>query len=233
MTIQEIAKKAKEIRKKHPEYKWTDCIKLASGKKITAGKTEPKRRKTVKAETRSAVSKKKNPAKKIILTFKELDPDTGNIYYTGTDGKLYVTVEGIIHATSYGTPSHKVTSAVIKKGEFKWDAKDRFNRRYKEQNPSEKPADKVFKKFMHKAPDKHQSIDIGPIEKGLALIGKCSRLDYFSDKRIYKTDKELNRDVIREYTHDMVTPCNMYVTSDGKTIVITMKKAVTAAGIIQ
>lgn len=167
MTIQEIAKKAKEIRKKHPEYKWTDCIKLASGKKITAGKTEPKRRKPVKAETRSAVSKKKK---------------------------------------------------VIKK-----------------KNPSagKKPADKVFKKFMHKAPNKHQTVDIGPIEKGLALIGKCSRLDYFSDKRIYKTDKELNRDVIREYTHEMVTPCNMYVSADGKTLVITMKKAVTAAGIIQ
>lgn len=53
--LKAITTKAKAIRKRHPSMKWTDCIKMASGKKVGAIKI------IQKGET------KKTPAKKVFM----------------------------------------------------------------------------------------------------------------------------------------------------------------------
>jgi hypothetical protein len=63
------------------------------------------------------------------LTFKRVDPDTGNFIYLGTDGNMYVDIEGVIHdVTDEGEPLGPVRNVVIKKGEPIYNKEDRFGR---------------------------------------------------------------------------------------------------------
>jgi len=69
---------------------------------------------------------------KIELTFLEVDQDTGNFVYKGSNGKIYMSLDGIIHDTTedpdYREPIGPVHNVVIKKGEPVYSKEDRFGR---------------------------------------------------------------------------------------------------------
>ena len=68
-----------------------------------------------------------NKPENIELTFKRVDPDTGNFIYKGSDGNVYVSVDGVIHdVTDEGEPLGTVYNITIKKGEPIYNKADRF-----------------------------------------------------------------------------------------------------------
>lgn len=69
-----------------------------------------------------------NEGKTVTLTFNGLN-DNGDITYKGSDGKVYVSVEGVIHSTTkQGEAERPAQNVKVKKGEVIYNPKDRFNR---------------------------------------------------------------------------------------------------------
>lgn len=99
-------------------------------------------------------------------------------------------------------------------------------------NPTVSKAEKSFQIFMHYPASKVKIVNV-PIEDGLVEIGTASKLDYFSDKMIFETDKKQNRKKVREFTHPFETPPPVYMTADRKWLLIQMEEAATEQGITQ
>lgn len=85
------------------------------------------------------------------LTFKKVDPDTGNLLYKGTDGKMYASLQGTIYdMTDAGEPDTPVHDVKIKVGEPEYDPKDRFGRKLEKTNEGMKMKNlKTFESFNH------------------------------------------------------------------------------------
>ena len=65
----------------------------------------------------------------IELTFLKVDEGTGNFIYRGSDGHIYVSIEGVIHdVTDEREPDSPVHNTIIKQGEPIFNHEDRFGR---------------------------------------------------------------------------------------------------------
>lgn len=63
------------------------------------------------------------------LTFLRVDDNTGNFFYKGSDGNIYVSIEGAIHSvTDEREPNYPVHNTIIKQGEPIYNPEDRFGR---------------------------------------------------------------------------------------------------------
>lgn len=77
---------------------------------------------------------------KIALKFKRVDEDTGNLIYKGSDGNIYVSVDGVIHdVTGEGEPLSPVHNVYIQAGEPIYNPADRFGR-----DPGSKVQEETF-----------------------------------------------------------------------------------------
>lgn len=66
---------------------------------------------------------------KILLTFLRVDENTGNFIYKGSDGNIYIDIEGVIHdVTKQREPIGPVYNTIIKTGEPVYNPEDRFAR---------------------------------------------------------------------------------------------------------
>jgi len=82
---------------------------------------------------------------KIELTFLRPDEDTGNFIYKGTDGKIYISIDGIIHdVTQEREPLGPVYNTFVKPGEPVYNPEDRFGR-----NPGSKIQTENHKKLKN------------------------------------------------------------------------------------
>lgn len=94
-------------------------------------------------------------------------------------------------------------------------------------------ADKMFEKFNHKPATKHTSVDIN-LKDGIALMGKIVRVDYDSDKQIFKVDQKRGKAPVRTYTHDFEKAANGYLTADGCWLLVDMRdRPANARGIVK
>lgn len=84
------------------------------------------------------------------LIFKRVDPDTGNLLYKGTDGNMYVSVEGEIHdMTDEGEPLTPMHNVKVKAGEPVYDPNDRFGNKLENNNESKMINIKTFESFQN------------------------------------------------------------------------------------
>jgi hypothetical protein len=75
-----------------------------------------------------------NEAATVQLTYLR-DDDGGRMLYKGSDGNMYVEVEGVIHdMTDEGEPISPVHNVKIKPGEPVYDPNDRFGKNRKKTN---------------------------------------------------------------------------------------------------
>lgn len=89
--------------------------------------------------------------KRVELTFLRVDEGTGNFIYKGTDGELYVEVEGEINdMTNEGEPLGPVRNVDIKVGEPIYNPEDRFGRNVGSKKQEKEYADKVAVLFRYR-----------------------------------------------------------------------------------
>lgn len=102
----------------------------------------------------------------------------------------------------------------------------------KKANPSKKEQTgaEMFEKFMHYESDREGSFEI-PTEG--AFIGFANRVDYWSDKMIFDSDKKKNEKILRNYFHHFAKEAPMFLSADGKVIIIKCSKPATKWGIVQ
>ena len=96
---------------------------------------------------------------KIALTFLRPDEDTGNFIYKGSDKKLYISIDGVIHdVTEQGEPIGPVYNTYVKQNEPIYNPEDRFGR-----NPGSKlqtESKKSLKQFIKEEVKRLQKITL-------------------------------------------------------------------------
>jgi hypothetical protein len=101
---------------------------------------------------------------KVELTFLRTDENTGNFLYKGTDGNIYMSIDGQMHdLTRQGEPLGPVYNTYIKTGEPIYNPEDRFGR-----NPGSKvqtESKKSLKQFIAEEIQKLHKITILKEEK--------------------------------------------------------------------
>ena len=65
----------------------------------------------------------------VVLTFLRTDEGTGNFLYKGSDGDVYVSIDGVIYTlTNAMEPDYPVHNTIVKPGEPIYNPEDRFGR---------------------------------------------------------------------------------------------------------
>jgi hypothetical protein len=88
----------------------------------------------------------------------------------------------------------------------------------------------IFERFMHRTGEYVGKIKFPKVKQGLASVGFISRIDYISNKDIF----DEGDNYFHEYTHPFDRPekNELFITPDGKFLVIKLDKKIKKEGII-